>query len=131
MARLKATRRNIPERKPGMWRRAIFRMAVAATVAVGAALVASPAQAHPVISGPNCDVGRGFVGCIISVSAEVPPLDIAWFINGVRITSCNDQFHCSGTCTIGTRVGIKVTVTDASNVPVSRAISKFCGTIIP
>ena len=114
-----------------MVKRVILRTAAAMALIIGSVALASPAQAHPTVSGPHCDVGAGFVGCVIGVSGAVPPVDVDWFINGIHIRECDNRYHCSGTCVIGTRVGIKVVVTDASRVPVTASTSKFCGPIIP
>jgi len=111
--------------------RVFTRIALAAAMTAATVAVATPAQAHPTVNGPHCDAGAGFYSCIIGISGAVQPIDIKWFVNGRHQPAFDDSSHISGNCGIGSSFGLRVRVTDASNVPVERSRSVHCPIIIP
>jgi hypothetical protein len=111
--------------------RVFTRIALAAAMTAATFAVATPAQAHPTVSGPHCDAGAGFWSCLIGISGAVPPIDIKWFVNGQHRPAFDDRTHISGGCGLNERLGLRVRVTDASGVPVEKSRSVFCGPIIP
>jgi hypothetical protein len=112
--------------------RVLTRLAVAAALTFGAvAVAAAPAQAHPTVSGPHCDAGAGHYTCIIGVTGSVGTVRIAWYVNGRHQPAADNRNWISGNCGIGSSFGLKVRVTDASNVPVEKSRSVQCPTHIP
>jgi hypothetical protein len=106
---------------PFPWRAAVALVAVSATLAA-----ATPAEAHPTVTGPHCEAGSGYFSCSIGISGATPPVDILWYINGRHAPQFDDRQWADGNCPIGSRVGVKVVVTDASHVAVSKGKSVFC-----
>jgi hypothetical protein len=111
--------------------RVLTRLAVAAALTFGAVGVAAPAEAHPTVSGPHCDAGAGHYTCLIGVSGSVGTVHIAWYINGRHQPAFDDRNWISGNCGVGSSFGLKVKVTDASNVPVEKSRSVHCPAQIP
>jgi len=112
--------------------RAMLRKAAPVALAMAALLaVPSPAQAHPTVSGPHCDAGAGEITCLIGISGQQPPVDIRWYFNGVHFGEYDNLDWASASCPIGSRVSVAAVVTDASGVPVRKAISKRCPRDIP
>jgi len=107
--------------------RAVLRVVAPLAFAVAVLPVAAaPAQAHPDVSGPTCDAGGGHIQCVIGISGAVNPIDIRWYFNGVHFGQYEDQRFARAGCPIGSRVSVKVVVTDASGVPVTKSTSKLC-----
>ncbi|MDQ3773441.1 MAG: hypothetical protein M3461_03220 [Pseudomonadota bacterium] len=114
-------RRNRTGRRAAVARAAMALAAVSATLAVS-----PPAEAHPTVSGPHCESGDGYFSCIITITGSVPPVDIRWYINGRHAPQFDDRRWVDGGCPIGSRVGVKVVVTDATGVPVSKGKAVLC-----
>jgi hypothetical protein len=100
-------------------------------LAVAAVGVAAPAEAHPTVDGPHCDAGAGHYICGIGVSGAAGTVHVAWYINGRHQPGFDDSYRISGYCGIGSSFGLKVRVTDASNVPVEKSRSVRCPEQIP
>jgi hypothetical protein len=67
----------------------------------------------PAIISMLCEYGgnAAFVCSVFSVSPS--PVQIRWIVNGVARPAWNDDAHVSGTCSIGSVVGVNATVTNA------------------
>ncbi len=103
-----------------------MRIGAALALTIGMLAVASPAQAHPTVNPPRCETGAGHITCTVSFSGAIPPVDIKWYFDGVHFANCDDRIWCSAGCPIGTRVSVKVVVTDASNVAVTKGANPVC-----
>lgn len=106
--------------------RAVQRAAVALAAVAAVVALAAPAEAHPTVSGPHCDSGNGHFSCIIGITGSVSPVDIRWYINGRHVPRFDDRGQVDGSCPIGSRVGVKAVVTDATGVPVPKSRTVLC-----
>ncbi|WP_327001864.1 hypothetical protein OHA72_43080 [Dactylosporangium sp. NBC_01737] len=110
--------------------RTAVRALAGTAVAVGTALaVASPASAHPEIF-LACDMGAGRVDCMVTDVGGGPPYTVRWWINDVQVADFDNDFGMTGTCVIGRKTTVRVTVWDSHGSDTDSRTT-YCPRFIP
>lgn len=62
----------------------------------------------------SCESSSGTFSCQVQYIGATDPVTIRWIYDGVPESSWDDQTYVSGTCNIGTRYYVDVTISDAT-----------------